>query len=160
MVGRCANRIAKGRFELDGRQYRLATNNPPNALHGGKVRSLAGFAMEREPIDGGHSPPTIATLLPSCARSHDAALRARLIKPSWGLGRDAGDLCAPQVGWDKRVWEGRRILHPEGQAVQLTYTSPDDEEVRNIASPARNFWIALHVSPAYPCADGERAMYH
>ena len=43
--------------------------------------------------------------------------------------RDAGDTCARQVGWDKRVWEGRRILHPEGQAVQLTYTSSDGEEV-------------------------------
>ena len=69
-MGRCANRIARGRFELDGKQHRVATNNPPNALHGGKV------------------------------------------------------------GWDKRAWQGRRILHPEGQAVQLTYTSADGEEVR------------------------------
>lgn len=38
-VGRVANRIAGGRFALDGREYQIPINNGPNALHGGP----AGF---------------------------------------------------------------------------------------------------------------------
>jgi len=34
-VGRVANRIAGGRFMLDGAEYRVPCNNGPNALHGG-----------------------------------------------------------------------------------------------------------------------------
>jgi aldose 1-epimerase len=68
IVGRYANRIARGRFTLDGATYTLAVNNGPNALHGG----LRGF--------------------------------------------------------DKVVWSAESFQNKEGQAVALSYNSPDGEE--------------------------------
>jgi len=65
-IGRYGNRIAKGRFKLNGVEYKLATNNEPNHLHGGNkgfdkviwnarpfnVKGGAGLALKYLSHDG------------------------------------------------------------------------------------------------------------
>jgi len=65
-LGRYANRIANGKFHLNGKTYQLAVNNGPNTLHGGmygfdkkiwqansfKTDSSVGVALRRISNDG------------------------------------------------------------------------------------------------------------
>ncbi len=55
-IGRYGNRIAKGKFTLDGKTYQLATNNGPNHLHGGPTgfdhRLWRGEVIERPGVAG------------------------------------------------------------------------------------------------------------
>jgi aldose 1-epimerase len=53
LVGRYANRIANGKFELDGHTYELARNNGPNALHGG-LRGFDKVIWDSQIIDTGN----------------------------------------------------------------------------------------------------------
>ena len=55
IVGRYANRIAKGKFTLDGKEYTLDASSGGNHLHGGKV----GFDLKTwkaDPMTTGRRP--------------------------------------------------------------------------------------------------------
>ncbi|MEK7678332.1 MAG: aldose epimerase family protein [Verrucomicrobiota bacterium] len=89
LVGRYGNRIAKGKFTLEGKEYTLATNNFPNHLHGGikgfdkvvwqakAVPSDLGPALELRYVskDGEEGYPGNLTVTATYILTEDNALR-------------------------------------------------------------------------------------
>ena len=90
IVGRYANRIKEGKFSIDGKDYSLAINNDPNALHGGIVGfdkriwnasaftkdGMAGVTFSLESKDGDEGYP--GTLNVSVTYTLDAENRLKV----------------------------------------------------------------------------------
>jgi aldose 1-epimerase len=79
LIGRYGNRIAKGRFTLDGKAYQLDTNNGENHLHGGVV----GFDKKNwgmEPFTTDHSAGVVLTLVsPDGDQGYPGRLETRVV---------------------------------------------------------------------------------
>jgi len=60
-TGRVCNRIAKGKFSLNDKEYTLALNNPPNHLHGGGDRALSKVVWRGTADEGREGPFVVFT---------------------------------------------------------------------------------------------------
>ena len=75
-AGRCANRIADGRFLLDGRSYQVTRNNGPHHLHGG----ARGFDRRTWEVDGADASSVRFSLLsPDGEEGYPGAVRAEVV---------------------------------------------------------------------------------
>lgn len=73
-VGRVANRVAKGKFTLDGKEYSLEINNPPNNLHSGS-KGLSRTVWKAEPL---HEPHAAAVRFTSVSPDGDGGFPGNL----------------------------------------------------------------------------------
>ena len=62
LIGRYGNRIGKGKFTLEGKEYSLATNNGPNHLHGGN-KGFDKVVWDAEPMQTEQGPALKLTYL-------------------------------------------------------------------------------------------------
>lgn len=76
ICGRVANRIAGGRFELDGETYELAVNNGPNHLHGG----LSGFSDKLWAVEEADETHAVLSLVsPDGEENYPGEVRVRAV---------------------------------------------------------------------------------
>jgi aldose 1-epimerase len=89
LVGRYANRIAKGQFTLDGKTYTLACNNPPNHLHGG----VAGFDRKMWDVKEVQDSAQVGLELSYISKSGEEGYPGTLtVKAIYSLSKDANEL--------------------------------------------------------------------
>ena len=77
LIGRFGNRIAKGKFTLEGKEYTLATNNGENHLHGGMVgfhRKVWGAEM----VDGDEPQLKLTLVSPDGEEGYPGTLTVRV----------------------------------------------------------------------------------
>jgi aldose 1-epimerase len=89
-TGRVCNRIAKGKFMLDGKLYQLAINNEPNHLHGGLERSFDKVVWKARPFENDRGQGVVFSYTsPDGEEGYPGTLN---VKVTYFLPRDSNNL--------------------------------------------------------------------
>lgn len=161
-IGRYGNRIAKGKFKLDGKEYTLATNDKTNHLHGGKkgfdkvvwdakpveTNDSVGVVFTHESPDGDEGYPGKLNVTTTYTLTNDNELKmeyaATTDKPTvvnltnhsyWNLTGAAGDVLGHELLLNAdRYLPVDAGLIPLGELKNLKGTPMDFTESKTIGS--------------------------
>lgn len=172
--GRYANRIAKGRFSIDGIEYKLAVNNGPNALHGGPTGFQnriwdsqiipSGVRFTYESKDGEEAYPgnlkVTAEYRLSDAGELTLTLTAETDKPTvvnltnhayWNLdGADAGSVLAHTLKLRASKWlPTDDTLIPIGELADVAGTPMDFRREKKLSEDIKADFPALKYGKGY-----------
>lgn len=172
--GRYANRIAKGELRVDGRDYQLAINNGPNALHGGPTGFMNriwdsrvngdSVVFYRTSPDGEENYPGNLNVTAAYTWSEDNVLRLVLTAETdaptvvnltnhcyWNLdGENAGSVL------DHKLWLAASrylptddTLIPTGEMAPVAGTPMDFTETKTIGRDIKQDFPALVYGKGY-----------
>lgn len=184
--GRYANRIAGGKFSLDGKEYRLAVNNGPNHLHGGPTGFQNriwesclmpdGVRFSYVSADGEEGYPGELTVTVEYRWTDRNKLKLSLIanttKPTvvnltnhayWNLrGADSGSILDHKLRINASRWlPTDESLIPTGEMAPVAGTPMDFRKLRPIGRSIRANFPALVFGKGYDncwVADNEEAV--
>lgn len=172
--GRYANRIAKGHLEVDGKEYHLAINNGPNALHGGPegfqnqnwaAEEIAdGVKFTYNAKDGEESYPGNLTVTATYHWSDSNKLELDFHAESdadtvvnmtnhayWNLdGADAGSIFNHEMKLKAANWlPTDETQIPTGEIAAVATTPMDFTEFKKIGKDIKEDFEALKIGKGY-----------
>ena len=128
-IGRYANRIANGAFELDGQRFQLPTNDDANALHGGP----AGFDRRRWTITAiGESPAPFVTLSYVSAdgeEGYPGRLQTEPYLPYFRRHRTFGRFGGDDRQADRRQSDQSQLLQSRRRRGRQRYSGPSSSRL-------------------------------